>query len=169
MKSDIKSKELTDTAADSERPPASAVDLMFTIMTEVNIIQQLGEAAFHRRQPNDGLHLSHFAVLNRLYRFGDPQTPQQLAAKMQVTKATMTNSLARLGKKGLVNVTENPNDKRSKLVFLTAAGRQERDAAVERMVPIMEDHVRRMDAESLQGLLPLLQNLHHAMDEDNHA
>ena len=58
--------------------------LAFQFFNEIGIIQQLASTAFNRRLP-EGLHVSHFAVLNHLTRLGDGKTPRALASAFQVT------------------------------------------------------------------------------------
>lgn len=155
----------------SDEAPAGAVDahaLLFSVITKIHMLHHLTATGFNRSQGN-GLHISHFGVLNCLMRTGDGKTPQALANQMNLTKATMTNSLARLSENGLVKVQDNPNDKRSKLVFLTPAGRKERDAAVQRTVPSLEQSLARLDIKDLKELFRLLQVLHEAMDETEAA
>jgi DNA-binding MarR family transcriptional regulator len=57
----------------------------------------------------------------------------QLAGAMQVTKAAMTNTVARLQAKGLLAVQPDPQDGRGKLVSLTPAGLAARQQAVRQL------------------------------------
>ena len=72
---------------------------VFGFFNEIGIVSQLASALFTRLIPL-GLHLSHFIVLNHLARLGDGRTPLQIANALQVTKATMTHTLAVLGRHG---------------------------------------------------------------------
>ncbi|MEJ6397874.1 MarR family winged helix-turn-helix transcriptional regulator [Yoonia sp. 208BN28-4] len=137
---------------------------LFSLFREIGIIQQLSGTMFARRLP-DGLHPSHFALLSNLIRLGDGKTPQALASAFQVPKATMTNTLSVLGGLGLIDVRPNPDDKRSKLVFATDAGRAFHDDAVAGMGPVMADLfplIRDVDVEAalteLQKLRVILDN-----------
>ena len=71
------------------------VKLVFQFFNEVGIIQQLSATLFNKRLP-EGLHVSHFSVLNHMVRLGDGKTPLALANAFQVTKATMTHTLSTL-------------------------------------------------------------------------
>ena len=73
---------------------------LFQLFTEIGIIQQLSVNKFNRVMP-DGLHISHFGVINHLWRLGDGRTPKRIADAFQVTKPTMSNTLMVLGKRGL--------------------------------------------------------------------
>ena len=108
--------------------------LYFRFFNEVGIISQLGRALVEARLP-DGLLLSHFSVVNHLIRVKDGQTPLALARAFQVPKTTMTHTLAGLEAQSFVETRPNPRDKRSKQVWLTAAGRSFRDAAIGNLAP----------------------------------
>lgn len=102
---------------------------VFTFFTEVGIINQLSSALLARTLP-DGVHPSHFAIMNHLVRLGDGKAPVRIAAAMQVTKNTMTHSLKVLEGRAFITIKPDPNDGRAKLVYLTDAGRRFREAAI---------------------------------------
>ena len=102
---------------------------VFGFFNEVGIINQLATAMMARSLP-DGVHPSHFSILNHLVRMGDGKSPLRIAAAMQVTKNTMTHSLKVLQDRGYVTVSPDPADGRGKLVHLTEAGRSFRDQAI---------------------------------------
>ncbi len=97
--------------------------LYFQLFNEIGIINQLSRTAFEARLP-DGMVLPQFAVINHLIRVQDGRTPLQLARAFQVPKTSMTHTLAGLEKRGLVEMRANPEDARSKQVWLTEAGRR---------------------------------------------
>ncbi|MBI1493170.1 winged helix DNA-binding protein [Rhodobacteraceae bacterium MYP1-1] len=78
----------------------------------------------------DGVHPSHFAILNHLARMGDGKAPMRIASAMQVTKNTMTHSLKVLQDRGYIEVQPDPEDGRGKRVFLTETGRAFREEAI---------------------------------------
>ena len=106
---------------DTKADPAS-MEAGFAFFNEIGIISQLSTTLLARVLP-DGLHPSHFAIMNHLVRLGDGKTPVAIARAMQVTKNTMTHSLRVLEGRGFITVTPNPRDARGKLVYLTDAGR----------------------------------------------
>lgn len=110
-------------------PPEEATPLGFAFFNEVGILSQLSNALLAQCLP-DGVHPSHFAILNHLTRMGDGKTPVRIAGAMQVTRNTMTHSLKVLEARGFVAVRPNPADGRGKLVFLTPEGRSFRDRAI---------------------------------------
>lgn len=102
---------------------------VYAVFNEIGIINQLATALLAQSLP-DGVHPSHFAVLNHLVRTGDGTTPARIAAAMQVRRNTMTHTLKVLEGRGFIRLARNPDDARGKLVFLTGAGHAFRDAAV---------------------------------------
>jgi len=102
---------------------------VFGFFTEVGIISQLSTAMLAKSLP-DGVHPSHFSILNHLVRVGDGKAPMRIASAMQVTKNTMTHSLKVLQDRGYITVKPDPEDGRAKLVFLTDDGRVFREQAI---------------------------------------
>jgi len=104
-------------------------DEVFGFFTEIGIINQLSTAMFAKSLP-DGVHPSHFSILNHLARMGDGKTPMRIASAMQVTKNTMTHSLKVLQDRGYIDVQPDPEDGRGKRVYLTETGRAFREQAI---------------------------------------
>jgi DNA-binding MarR family transcriptional regulator len=102
---------------------------VFGFFTEVGIINQLSTAMLAKSLP-DGIHPSHFNILNHLARLGDGRPPVRIASAMQVTKNTMTHSLKVLEDRGFIEVKPDPDDGRGKRVFLTNLGRSFREEAI---------------------------------------
>ena len=120
----------TDPAPASPAASTAAEDpLAFQLLNEVGIIDQLARnRAAQLLGP--ALNLSQFVVLNHLTRLGSERSLVQIANAIQVTKAAMTNTVARLQAKGLLTVRPDPDDGRGKRVGLTAAGQAARAQAV---------------------------------------
>ena len=106
---------------------------VFGFFNEIGIIGQLSTAMLAQSLP-DGVHPSHFSILNHLVRTGDGKSPVRIASAMQVKKNTMTHSLKVLQDRGYVSVVADTEDGRGKLVHLTDAGRNFRDHAIHRVV-----------------------------------
>ena len=115
-------------------------DEVFGFFTEIGIINQLSTALFAKSLP-DGVHPSHFSILNHLVLRGDGKPPLRIASAMQVTKNTMTHSLKVLQHKGYIDVQPDPNDGRGKLVFLTETGRSFREDAIVRVSAMFKDTI----------------------------
>ena len=139
--------------------------LIFGFFNEIGIVSQLSSAYLNRHLP-DGVYSSHFSVLNHLCRLGDGRTPMQIASAMQVTKATMTHTLAVLEARGFVETRSNPADGRSKTVYLTASGRTFREKAIESLVTGFSAVAPKINLDHLRTALPILQELRKLLDEE---
>jgi hypothetical protein len=137
--------------------------LFFSLFNEIGIIEQLARAQLEARLP-EGLITPHFTVLNHLVRVQDGRTPLDLARAFQVPKTSMTHTLAGLEALGLVEMRPNPEDKRSKQVWLTEAGRSLREGIIAALVPQFADLAREFPAERVAAMLPALIELRQIMD-----
>lgn len=139
--------------------------ILFELLNEVGIINQLASAAFNKRMPH-GLHVSQFSVVNHLIRTGDGSSPVQIANAMQVTKATMTHTLGILESLNFIRHEPNPNDKRSKLVFVTKKGREFQAKAITAIAPALGALIQLCDMEALANILPELRELRKILDDN---
>lgn len=138
--------------------------IAFDFFNEIGIIDQLAGTILERALPA-GMTRAQFAVLNHFVRLGhDERSPAQLASAFQVTRPTMTSTLARLAREGLVAIRDNPADGRAKLVSLTPQGRAARDAAmiaVGTVLPLLDGI---LDPGEVETILPILRRLRIALD-----
>ncbi len=138
---------------------------LFAVFNEIGIINQLSGTVFQARMPA-GLHVAHFGVLNHLVRLGDGRTPLAIARAFQVPKTTMTHTLSVLEKRGLITLAPNPEDGRSKVVRLTDAGRETREACIAAMADPIRKLSDGMGHAEVMALLPKLQALRQFLDEN---
>jgi DNA-binding MarR family transcriptional regulator len=100
------------------------------------------------------LTLSQFRLL-LLLKDGEPQTATRLSAALGITKATTSALLRELTAGGRITITRNPEDYRSVLVELSAAGKKRLRAALDG-VSALERALRRKPipgvAEALERL-----------------
>lgn len=129
--------------------------LLFRFFNEIGIIEQLSRTLFEGELP-DGLILPHFTVLNHLIRVQDGSTPLKLARAFQVPKTSMTHTLAVLEKHGLIEMRPNPEDARSKCVWITDAGRAFRDEAIGRLEPHLRRMAETISPAEIAAALPVL-------------
>ncbi len=139
-------------------------DPYFALLYEVGIINQISTAFLEARLPS-GLLVSHFGVVSHLIRVRDGATPLELARAFQVAKTTMTHTLAGLEKRGFVDMRLNPGDKRSKQVWLTPAGKQFRDDALAKMVPLLRELGGRFSSKRVAAMLPDLAEFRAVIDQ----
>ncbi|WP_299471158.1 MarR family transcriptional regulator [uncultured Roseibium sp.] len=137
--------------------------LFFSFFNEVGIIAQLSRTALEARLPK-GLTLPHFSVVNHLIRVKDGQTPLALANAFQVPKTTMTHTLGGLTANGFVEIRPNPDDGRSKTVWLTDAGRRFREDAIRSIDPDIEVFKSQYPEEKIREIVPELAAIRALLD-----
>lgn len=141
----------------------TALGLYFSFFNEIGIIAQLSRAMMDEALP-DGLASPHFTVLNHLVRVGDGQTPLAMAHAFQTPKPTLTHTLAGLEKRGLVEMRPNPEDGRSKQVWITAEGRRFRDETIRRLGAGMDAFAAAFPAAEIADLAPRLAEIRRFLD-----
>ena len=148
-------------------PPNPAGEV-FGFFNEIGIISQLSNALLAACLP-DGVHPSHFAILNHLARMGDGKPPIRIASAMQVTKNTMTHSLKVLEGRGFIDVRPDPNDGRGKLVYLTEAGQAFRGEAIQAVSARFRDIIGPEQLEQMRRTLPDLAALRAHLDSNRQS
>ena len=138
---------------------------IFQFFTEIGIIEQLVRNKIERTLP-DGLKMSQFLVLNHLVRLGGVWSPIRLARAFQVTKGAMTNTLQRLKKRGLIEISADPDDGRAKLVELNQAGLEMRQRCITNIAPLMEELSSVLSQQKLATTVPILQNVRKYLDAE---
>ncbi|APX10873.1 MarR family winged helix-turn-helix transcriptional regulator [Tateyamaria omphalii] len=137
--------------------------VFFQLFNEIAIIEQLSRALLEARLPH-GLIAPHFAVLNHLTRVSDGGTPIDMARAFQVPKTSMTHTLKGLEAHGLVEMRPNPDDGRSKRVWLTEAGRDLRADVIVALGPDFDELARGFDVARLVDITPVLSDLRAYLD-----
>jgi DNA-binding MarR family transcriptional regulator len=135
----------------------------FTLFNEIGIIEQLARSLMESRLPS-GLTVPHFSVLNHCMRVKDGQTPLVLARAFQVPKTTMTHTLAGLEKRDLVEIRQNPKDRRSKCVWITDKGKEFRVQAIASLDPDIAVFAEQFSKGQIATLTPRLAEIRVMMD-----
>lgn len=139
--------------------------LLFRLLNEIGIIDQLAATAFERLLPH-GLTRAQFAVLNHCVRMGDNKTPAHLAAILQVTRGTMTSTLARLMEKGFIRLEPDAVDGRSKRVMLTRKGRAAREESIRAALPLLAQATGAIPRDMVERLLPQIEVIRAWFDQN---
>lgn len=138
--------------------------LAVSLFSEILIIEQVARTNVARALPK-GMGLSHFAVLNHLAHTGQERSPAQLARSFHLTRGAMTNTLARLEWAGWVHIRPDWDDARRKMVSISPAGLEARNAALAAITPIIADVVERAGPEKVRIALPVLRELRLKLTE----
>lgn len=139
--------------------------LLFRVFNEIGIVDQLAGTAFERVLPH-GLTRAQFTVLNHCVRLGDNKTPGELASAFQLTRGTLTSTLARLEDKGFITLSADPDDGRSKRVLLTKTGRAAREDCVKAAWPLLTRSRAALTRDEFESLLPIMEKLRQWLDEN---
>ncbi len=138
--------------------------LAITLFGEILMVEQLARSRLSKVLPK-GMELSHFSVLNHLDRSNAERSPAQLAKTFHLTRGAMTNTLHKLETAGYVHIRPDWDDARRKMVAISPAGRQARDAALASMEPIINDMVSRLGDDRVRAALPILRELRLKLEE----
>lgn len=138
--------------------------LIFEVFKEIGIIEQLSRARLEARLPDD-LIAPHFAVLNHLINRGDGAVPIDMARAFQVPKTSMTHTLKGLVAKGYVEWRDNPNDGRSKTVWLLPKGRALQGEMIAKLAASTGDLTSVVGLDELEAVLPTLVRLRSYLDK----
>ena len=148
---------------DNPEQKSAADDPVYRLFNEIGIINQLSGAAFRDVLPRP-LNEAMFGVLNHFCRLGDGKSPSFLAEAFQVARPSMTNTLEKLERAGLVRIEAHPADARGKLVFITDAGREARECAVAAVLPLFAKIAPVLERLDAAALLRDLASLREALD-----
>ena len=138
------------------RSPAHS--LAVTLFSEILTNEQLIRNRLGRVLPK-GMEISHFSVLNHLARLGEERRPAQLAKSFHVTRGAITNTLHKLEAAGYVHIRPDWDDARRKMVAISPAGRNARDAAMAAITPMISDLIRDLGEDRVRASLPVLREL----------
>ena len=120
-------REIIPTFAELERHkklvpeinPAAVIAMLGIKMASDEIQQSILDVLQQSYQLSEGK----FCALVVLHQYGEKGVaPSELAAKVGVTRATISNMLRRMERDGLVNIQPAAQDGRAKVVILTKAG-----------------------------------------------
>ena len=132
--------------------------LAIMLVSEILATDQLLRNKLTRILPA-GMGISHFSVLTHLAYTNSEKTPAQLAKVFHVTKGAMTNTLNKLEWAGYVHIRPDWDDARRKMVAISPAGRQARDAALSAIEPIIRTLVDEKGADDIRTAIPVLREM----------
>ncbi|EIE50101.1 MarR family transcriptional regulator [Salipiger aestuarii] len=139
--------------------------LAISLFSEILTADQLLRNRLTRVLPNK-MEISHFSVLNHLARAQYERSPAQLARSFHVTRGAMTNTIAKLEMAGYVHIRPDWDDARRKMVSISTAGRNAREAALLAMAPVIADMVGELGVTKVRAALPVLRELRLKLEAD---
>lgn len=139
--------------------------LAIALFSELLTADQLVRNRLSKVLPK-GMEISHFSVLNQLARVGDERSPAQLAKSFHVTRGAMTNTLSKLEWAGYIHIRPDWDDARRKMVAISPAGRQARDAALAAISPMISELVGELGEDKVRAALPILRELRLKLEDD---
>ncbi len=143
----------------AERPEldTAALGIVIRIMS---LNRAFARDATEALEPFD-LELWEYDVLSALRRQGHPYAlpATGLARESELSSGAMTNRIDRLEERGLVRRASDPDDRRSVLVYLTAAGRRAIDEALAVRLEAARAHLTRLGVRERRQLAELLRKI----------
>ncbi len=139
--------------------------LAVSLFSEILMADQLARSRLTKALPK-GMELSHFSVLNHLAHSSMERSPAQLAKAFHVTRGAMTNTLGKLETAGHVHIRPDWDDARRKMVAISPAGRQARDAALAGIAPILSEVVGEIGEHRVRAALPILRELRVKLEDE---
>jgi len=107
-----------------------------------------------------GLSIAKLAALHVLMRAGESLPLGQLAERLSCVKSNVTQLVDRLEADGLVSRAADPNDRRSRLAVLTAAGRKAYAKGSDIQAQAEKELFSALSADESKKLHELLAKLH---------
>lgn len=141
-----------------------STSLAIALFSELLTADQLIRNRLSKVLPK-GMEISHFSVLNHLARVSDERSPAQLAKSFHVTRGAMTNTLNKLEWAGYIHIRPDWDDARRKMVAISPAGRQARDAALAAISPMISELVTELGDEKVRAALPILRELRVKLED----
>ncbi|MZR29147.1 MarR family winged helix-turn-helix transcriptional regulator [Sneathiella litorea] len=106
----------------------------FRIINWIGIISQLTDTKMRQLLDGTDVPPPQFILLNHfIYQPEDGKTVSGIASALQQPQPGITKTIAKLLKKGFLKAEDNPSDGRSKILYLTDAGKKAHSAAKERL------------------------------------
>jgi DNA-binding MarR family transcriptional regulator len=139
--------------------------LAVSLFGEILMADQLARSRLSKMLPK-GMEISHFSVLNHLARVGGERSPAQLAKSFHVTRGAMTHTLNKLELAGYIHIRPDWDDARRKMIAISPAGKQARDAALAGIAPMIAEVVNELGEDKVRAALPILRELRGKLEED---
>lgn len=136
-------------------------------MNLIGIIDQLSTTLGNRVLAPKGLSMNQFGLLNHMaVRGKNGRTVTEIADAMQAPQPGITKTVQKLTASGLMTSRPHPEDGRSKILFLTTAGKKAHAEAVALLVDFAEPLFRDIGDERLSRVSGTLEQMKDWFDEN---
>ena len=134
--------------------------LRFQVLNWIGIVAQLSSTLVNQRLAPMDLSYSQFVILNHMtFRGEDGLTVTDIARAIQAPQPGVTKTVQKLLDKQLLKAVPNPEDGRSKILFLTASGKRVRAKAVKDLSEMAAPPFEGIPATRLRSMLTDLDQL----------
>ena len=145
---------MTKAATRVKDPDVSGTHVWLVLMKAHRAVQRL---ATHSIESSD-MGLSDFAVMEMLLHKG-PQPVNEIGRRIELTSGAITTAVDRLQSRGLVTREAHDNDRRARIVRLTAPGKKEAVKVFARHKTAMDAAARALSKSERAMLTQLLKKL----------
>lgn len=136
---------------------------IYRFFTEIGILHQLGRTMVEQSLPGT-MTANQFGLLGHLSRRPEGSTPIKLATAFQVPKTTMTHMISVLEGRDLIELAQNPKDKRSKVARITPKGIGFLQSTIADLEPAMAGVITEAGIDAFGDVLPALEHIREIMD-----
>lgn len=149
-------------AADAPLPPDALAARLAEVYVALGPVYRRVARIVEQDEQVSGLSVGVRNVLDQLRRDGDLTVPQ-LARAQDLSRQYVQRMVDRAGEDGLVELRENPAHRRSRLVRLTAPGREAIDAVLARELAALHRVGGALTGAELAGTLRVLHHMDRAL------
>ena len=158
----MSANEIIDDTVATWRDARPDIDVTgMDLMLRMTSVVRISAARIHEQLSEFGITLSEFDVLATLRRSGVKAelTPSYIAEVGMVKPSGLSHRLARLERAGFISRSIDPDDRRSALIRITAAGRRIADRGIEIVADAHNQMISGMNATDRRTLSRLLTTL----------
>lgn len=134
---------------------------IFELLHTIEKISYQMVVKWQQRSDND-LGISHILVLQELVNEGESR-PSDIAKKLNFTPASLTHLSMKLTKQGLIERRQSEEDKRTKYLSITDAGKELVDKAYNDGIEVRRELFSHISTEEQQKMLEIYRKLDEAL------
>lgn len=137
-----------------------------TIMRNLIRIAANARRKMDNKQPPDGRHCHGFGHILDYLSKNDGQTLQQIAQQLHIRPQSVSEAIANMEGRGLIQKQANESDRRSMLIFITQEGREKQAELLSHRIENAKRIFASLDEKEKTTLLCLLEKVNAALQEN---